>query len=61
MVQHPHGIDTLGSGESALLPINPPEITAFILERMMNLLKVDFEELSVGRVKEDRLGCQHGG
>lgn len=61
MVQHPHGINTLGSGKGALLPIDPPEITAFILERVMNLLKVDFEELSVGRVKEDRLGCQYGG
>jgi hypothetical protein len=60
MVQHPHGIDTLGSGKGALLPINPPEITPLILERVMNLLKVDFEELSVGWVKENRLGCQHG-
>jgi hypothetical protein len=56
MVKHPHGVHTFFSRESALLPIDPPEINTFIFEWVMDLLKVGFEECSISRVEEDGLG-----
>jgi hypothetical protein len=67
VVQHPERVDPWYRRVFPLLPIQPPEVHALILERMMEELEVRFEEFPVGWVEYDGLGvfritiCNLGG
>lgn len=56
MVEHPQRVDTRRTGVWTLLPVEPPEIDAFVLEGVVKDFKVGIEELFVGAIKGDWLG-----
>ena len=45
VVQHPHGINTLGTSKVTLLPIDPPKIDTALLVRMMKKREI-FRQIS---------------
>ena len=51
MVQHPQRIQSRNLRDGSLLPVQPPEVHAFLLQRMMQILQVDFHEFGIRRVK----------
>lgn len=55
MIQNPEWIDPGRFGDLTLLPVHPPEIDSFILERVMHGLEVCIEECAVGGVEYHRL------
>ena len=58
VIQHPQRIDTLDLGMRTLLPINPPEIHAFVFEGMVQLFEIGFEKVLVCTFEWNRLDHQ---
>lgn len=56
VVEHPERVDAGHFGIRALLPVEPPEIDAFIFERVVQFLEVFRKELLVGAFERDWLG-----
>ena len=55
VVEHPQRVDALDARVLALLPVEPPEVHALRLERVVHDLEVGVEERRVGDVEGDRL------
>ena len=55
VVEHPQRVDALDARVGALLPVEPPEVDALVLERVVEDLEVGVEERAVGDVERDRL------
>ena len=55
MVQHPKRIQSRNLCDGSLLPVQPPEINALVLQRMMQLLKVHLQKMPVRHIKRHRL------
>lgn len=51
VVQYPKRIDTLHSGVLSLLPINPPEIYAFVFEWAMQDIEKRFQEPTISDIE----------
>ena len=51
MVETPQRVEAGLAGGTALLPVEPPEVNALILHRMVELVEVGFHELRVGEVE----------
>jgi hypothetical protein len=60
VVQHPQRVDTGDLGVRALLPVDPPEIDAFVLKRVGEGVEVRGEEGAVGAVERDGLAVSGG-
>jgi hypothetical protein len=60
VVQHPQRVDTGDLGVRALLPVDPPEIDAFVLKRVGEGVEVRGEEGAVGAVERDGLAGRGG-
>lgn len=60
VVQHPQRVHTGDLGVRALLPVDPPEIDAFVLERVGEGVEVRGEEGAVGAVEGDGLAGRGG-
>lgn len=55
MVEHPERVDAGRLGVLTLLPIGPPEVDAFLFERVMQYVEVGVEEALVCGVEPDGL------
>jgi hypothetical protein len=55
VVEHPQRVDPVDARVGALLPVEPPEVDALLLERVVHNLEVGAQELRVGDVERDRL------
>ena len=53
VVEQPQRVQPRQLGDLALLPVQPPEVDAVVLERVVELLEVGLEEVRVGRVEVD--------
>ena len=53
LVEHPHGIQPLDAAHAALLPVDPPEVHALVLQRAVQLLEIRLHERVVRCVKVD--------
>ncbi len=54
MVEQPQRVESRQLGDAALLPVEPPEVDALVLERVVQLLEVGLDERRVGEVEADR-------
>jgi hypothetical protein len=55
VVQHPQWVNTLDFRVGTLLPIQPPEITSFVFQWVVQLFEVFGKELLVGTFEWNRL------
>jgi len=55
VVEGPQRVEARDPRGGALLPVDPPEIDALLLERVMQLLQVGADEVGVADVEDDRL------
>ena len=53
VVEQPQRVEPRQLGHLALLPVQPPEVDALVLERVVQLLEVGLEERGVGGVEVD--------
>jgi hypothetical protein len=44
VVQRPERVETAQAGRISLLPVDPPEIDAFVLQRMVQVVEIRFYE-----------------
>ena len=58
MVQHPQRVDAVHPGVLALLPVDPPEIDAVVLQTPVQYGEVGLQEGRVGDVERDRLAVR---
>ena len=54
MVEQPQRVQPGHLGHAALLPVQPPEVHALLLEGVVQLLEVGLDEVGVGRVEAHR-------
>ena len=53
VVQHPERIQSFHLRSDTLLPVNPPEINAFLFSRVMQISKICLHELLIRHIKLD--------
>ena len=59
MIQHPQRIQSRYFRNRSLLPVKPPEIYSFFLQRMMQILQIHFHKMRICRIKLYRnLACR---